>query len=109
QYMNPNGDSNVTAADRMIIGHALPKFTYGFSSDLRVGAFNLYVLIQGVYGDNILNENKIEMENGTTGDNKVAYVANGSWVPGATANNRLPIVTSTLRRGLGVTSDILED
>jgi TonB-linked SusC/RagA family outer membrane protein len=111
RYMDLNGDSNITAADRMIIGHALPKFTYGFSSDLRVGAFNLFVLIQGVYGDNILNENKIEMENGTTGDNKFAYVATDSWTPNYTGpvNNRLPIVSSTLRRGLGVTSDLLED
>ena len=111
RYMDLNGDSNITAADRRIIGHALPKFTYGFSSDLRVGAFNLYVLIQGVYGDNILNENKIEMENGTTGDNKFAYVATDSWTPNYSGpvNNRLPIVSSTLRRGLGVTSDILED
>lgn len=115
RYMDLNGDSNITAADRMIIGRALPKFTYGFSSDLRVGAFNLYVHIQGVYGDNILNENKIEMENGTTGDNKFAYVATDSWTAGAAAdpkvpvNNRLPSVSSTLRRGLGVTSDILEN
>ena len=111
RYMDLNGDSNITAADRMIIGHALPKFTYGFSSDLRVGPFNLFVLIQGVYGDNILNENKIEMENGTTGDNKFAYVARDSWTPNynGPVNNRLPIVSSTLRRGLGVTSDILED
>ncbi|HEY4110763.1 TonB-dependent receptor [Puia sp.] len=108
-YADLNADGQVNASDRMIIGHALPKFTAGFSSDLRVGAFNLYVLIQGVYGDNILNENKIEMENGTTGDNKFAYVATDSWVPGAVNNNRLPIVTSTVRRGLGVTSDIMED
>jgi TonB-linked SusC/RagA family outer membrane protein len=108
-YADLNADGQVNASDRMIIGHALPKFTAGFSSDLRVGPFNLFVLIQGVYGDNILNENKIEMENGTTGDNKFAYVATDSWVPGAVGNNRLPIVSSTLRRGLGVTSDILED
>jgi len=111
RYQDLNNDSNITAADRRIIGHALPKFTYGFSSDLRVGPFNLFVLIQGVYGDNILNENKIEMENGTTGDNKFAYVAKDSWTPnyGGPVNNRLPSVASTLRRGLGVTSDILED
>ena len=108
-YADINGDSNITAADRTIIGHALPKFTYGFSSDLTVGRFNLFVLIQGVYGDNILNENKIEMENGTTSDNKLAYVLTDSWVPGATMNNRLPSVVSTLRRSLGVTSDIVED
>ncbi len=107
-YADISGDSNITAADRTIIGHALPKFTYGFTSDLTYGRFNLFVLIQGVYGDNILNENKIEMENGTTSDNKFAYVLRDSWVAGSN-NNRLPSVVSTLRRTLGVTSDIIED
>jgi TonB-linked SusC/RagA family outer membrane protein len=107
-YADLNGDSNVTAADRTIIGHALPKFTYGFTSDLSVGPWSLFVLIQGVYGDNILNENKIEMENGTISDNKFAYVSTDSWVPGSN-NNRLPYIGSTLRRSLGVTSDIMED
>ena len=115
RYADLNHDSSINASDRTIIGHALPKFTYGFASDLHVGPFGLYVFIQGVYGDNILNENKIEMENGTTGDNKFAYIATDSWTPGGAANpqipvnNRLPIVSSTLRRGLGVTSDLLED
>ena len=108
RYADLNGDSNITALDRTIIGHALPKFTYGFTSDLTVGRFNLFVLIQGVYGDNILNENKIEMENGTTTDNKFAYVATDSWTPGSN-NNRLGSIVSTERRGLGVTSDIMED
>ncbi len=32
-----------------------------------------------------------------------------SWVPGAVNNNRLGSVVSTERRGLGVTSDLIED
>ena len=107
-YKDLNGDSAITSADRKIIGHALPKFTYGFTSNLTYGPFSLYVLIQGVYGDNILNENKIESENGTTSDNKFAYVSTQSWT-GQGTSNRLPSVVSTLRRGLGVTSDLLED
>jgi TonB-linked SusC/RagA family outer membrane protein len=107
-YERLNGDSTLTAADRMIIGHALPKFTYGFTSNLTYGRFNLFVLIQGVYGDNILNENRIEMENGTISDNKFAYVATKSW-DGPGTSNSLPSIYSTYRRGLGPTSDILED
>jgi hypothetical protein len=49
------------------------------------------------------------MENGTISDNKFAYVATDSWVPGATQNNRLGSIVSTERRGLGVTSDLIED
>jgi TonB-linked SusC/RagA family outer membrane protein len=108
RYMDLNGDSAITASDRKIIGHALPKFTYGFTSNLTYGRFNLFVLIQGVYGDNILNENRIESENGTISDNKFAYVASKSWT-GPGTSNTLPSEASTLRRGLGVTSDILED
>lgn len=107
-YLDLNGDSALTTADKRIIGHALPKFTYGFTSNFSYGPFNLFVLVQGVYGVNILNENKIEAENGTTTDNKFAYVATESW-NGAGTSNRLPSVASTYRRGLGVTSDIIED
>ncbi|HSC37233.1 MAG TPA: hypothetical protein VLD19_05155, partial [Chitinophagaceae bacterium] len=108
-YKDLNGDSALTAlGDKTIIGHALPKFTYGFTSNLSVGRFNLFVLIQGVYGCDILNENKIEGENGTTTDNKFAYVATESW-NGAGTSNRLPAIYSGYRRSLGVTSDVIED
>ncbi|MBS1567041.1 MAG: SusC/RagA family TonB-linked outer membrane protein, partial [Bacteroidetes bacterium] len=107
-YLDMNGDSALTTADKRIIGHALPKFTYGFTSDFSYGPFSLFVLVQGVYGVNILNENKIESENGSTADNKFAYVATESWT-GPGTSNRLPSVASTYRRGLGVTSDIIED
>lgn len=107
-YKDLNGDSALTTADKKIIGHALPKFTFGITNNLTVGRFNLFVLIQGVYGCDILNMNKIETENGTTNDNKLAYVATQSWT-GPGTSDKLPAITSTLRRSLGVTSDIIED
>jgi hypothetical protein len=108
-YKDLNGDSALDATfDRTIIGHALPKFTYGFTSNLTVGRFNLFVLIQGVQGVDILNENKIEMENGVPYTNKFAYVADKSW-RGEGTTNTLPAVWSTYRRTLGVTSDLLEN
>ncbi|WP_255539674.1 SusC/RagA family TonB-linked outer membrane protein [Longitalea luteola] len=108
-YRDLNGDSALDATnDRTIIGHALPKFTYGFTSNLTVGRFNLFVLIQGVQGVDILNENKIEMENGLVFANKFAYVADQSW-RGEGTSNTLPSVVSTYRRNLGVTSDLIEN
>ena len=105
-----DGDDHVLDAtnDRTIIGHALPKFTYGFTSNLTAGRFNLYVLIQGVQGVDILNENKIEMENGVPYANKFAYVADQSW-RGEGTSNTLPAVWSTYRRNLGVTSELIEN
>jgi TonB-linked SusC/RagA family outer membrane protein len=108
-YLDLNGDSALTAAsDRAIIGHALPDFTYGFTSNLTFHKFSLFVLIQGVQGVNILNENRIETENGSLLTNKLKYVGSESW-NGPGTSNTLPGVGSTLRRGLGVTSDMIED
>ena len=107
RYEDLNGDNNITAADRTIIGYAVPKFSYGVTSNLTVQRFNLFVLLQGVYGNQILNENLIESENGTTNDNKQAYVLTQSW-NGPGTSNTLPSVGSTLRRSLGPTSDVLQ-
>ncbi|WP_421942320.1 SusC/RagA family TonB-linked outer membrane protein [Pedobacter sp.] len=108
KYKDLNGDKVINGADRTIIGQAVPKFSYGFNSNLTVGRFNLFLLLQGVYGNQIMNENRVEGENGTISDNKLAYVLTESW-NGPGTSNTLPSLGSTLRRSIGPTSDILED
>ena len=105
-YVDENGDHQITGADRVIIGHALPKFTYGLSNEFRYWRFGLTVFVQGVYGDNILNENLYDIQNGFSTDNKLASVVN-SWT-GPGTSNTLPRVSSTLRRSVGITSDVIE-
>lgn len=107
-YKDFNGDSTLSAADQRVIGHASPKFTFGFTSNLTVGRFNLFVMLQGVQGDNILNENLLEAVNGITTTNKQAFVATQSWT-GPGTSNTLPSVSSVYRRGLGVVSDLIEN
>lgn len=107
-FKDLNGDSVLSGPDKSIIGRALPKFTYGFTSNLTVGKFNLFVLLQGVHGVDILNENRIEMENGVLNTNKFAHVATESWTGPGTSNN-LPGIGSTLRRNVGVTSAVIEN
>jgi TonB-dependent starch-binding outer membrane protein SusC len=106
-YADQNGDSSITGADRVIIGHALPKFIYGLTNNFRFQRFNLSVFIQGVYGDNILNENLYDIQNGFVTDNKLASVVN-SWTGDGTSNTQAR-VSSTLRRSTGITSDAIED
>lgn len=105
-YVDQNKDGSITGADRVIIGHALPKFVYGFTNNFRYQRFNLSIFVQGVSGDDILNENLYDIQNGIPTDNKLASVAN-SWT-GPGTSNTLPRVSSTLRRGTGITSDVLE-
>ncbi|MHA4809761.1 SusC/RagA family TonB-linked outer membrane protein [Flavitalea flava] len=107
-FRDLDGDSLTTGNDRKIIGQALPKFIYGITNNLSIGRFNLNVFFQGVYGNKILNENLYEIQNGDPTFNKLAYVGKDSW-HGAGTSNTLPAVSSTLRRALGVTSDVLEN
>ena len=106
-YVDQNNDKAITGADRVIIGHALPKFIYGFTNNFRYGRFNLMAFVQGVYGDNILNENLYDIQNGFSTDNKLASVVH-SWTGPGTSNTQAR-VSSTLRRSTGITSDVIQD
>ncbi|MEO6133769.1 MAG: TonB-dependent receptor [Ginsengibacter sp.] len=108
KYKDLNNDHTISAEDRTIIGQARPKFTYGITNNLTIGRFNVYLLLQGVYGNKILNENLYQIQNGDPADNKLAYVATDSW-HGEGTSNTLPRVSSILRTSLGVTSDIIEN
>jgi TonB-dependent starch-binding outer membrane protein SusC len=70
-------------------------------------SFNWTAFVQGVYGDNILNENLYDIQNGFSTDNKLASVVN-SWTGPGTSNTQAR-VSSTLRRSTGITSDVIKN
>jgi TonB-dependent starch-binding outer membrane protein SusC len=105
-YADVNGDSLITGADRVIIGNALPKFVYGVTNNFQYKNWNLNIFIQGVDGVDVFNQNLYELQNGFTTTNKLKSVIN-SWAGDGTSNT-LPRVSSVLRRGTGVTSDVIE-
>ena len=50
-----NGDSTITAADRVILGYGDPKFYGGLSNSLTYGRFSLDVLLSFVSGNKVVN------------------------------------------------------
>ena len=50
-----NGDSTITAADRVILGYGDPKFYGGLSNTLTYGRFSLDVFLSFNYGNKIIN------------------------------------------------------
>src|SRR5205809_2116310 len=50
-----NGDSTITAADRVILGHGDPKFYGGLSNTLTYGRISLDLFLSFNYGNNIIN------------------------------------------------------
>ena len=62
RYKNLNGDKVIDDSDRRIIGHAQPKFLGGITNMFGYKGIELTVFFQGVYGNDILNANRFELE-----------------------------------------------
>jgi TonB-linked SusC/RagA family outer membrane protein len=89
-----NGDNKIDAADRVPLGNPFPDFTWGITNRIRVGGFDLSVLIQGsqggqlINGDAYYNETKKFNRNfnnanrwvsaANPGDGKTPYFTNGT-------------------------------
>lgn len=83
KYKDLNGDLQVNNQDYTIIGSGLPKHTGGFSNDFRYGNFDLNVLLQWSYGNDIINANRYVFEGGIVNNpnlNQFASFAN-RWTP----------------------------
>jgi TonB-linked SusC/RagA family outer membrane protein len=70
KYVNHGGDDKViNDADRVVLGSAHPKFTYGFTNTFSYRGFDLNVLLQGSYGNRLYNALRSHLEITTTSDN----------------------------------------
>ncbi|NJK95761.1 MAG: TonB-dependent receptor [Bacteroidales bacterium] len=57
RFKDLNGDGNLTDADRTNLGNAMPRWTYGTSLAFDFKNFDLRMVVQGVYGSQIVNWN----------------------------------------------------
>ena len=64
KYIDQNNDGKIDVKDQGIIGHALPKFTWGLSNNFSYKSFSLDVFLQGSQGNQLLNSNRFELESG---------------------------------------------
>lgn len=53
KYQDLNGDGVITEADKQIVGHPNPNYTWGITNTFRFKGFDLNVLIQGQNGGTI--------------------------------------------------------
>lgn len=56
KFQDTNGDGVITEADKVIVGHPNPNYTYGMTNTLRYKNFDLNFLIQGQSGGSIYSE-----------------------------------------------------
>jgi TonB-linked SusC/RagA family outer membrane protein len=81
-----NGDGKITTDDRVILGNAQPKYTFGQNGFAAWRAFSLSYLVRGVQGAKVVNLNRQGME--TPGDNvNTLRKTLNYWTPGSGIND----------------------
>ena len=63
-FTDVDGDGEITASDRTIIGNPNPDFTFGFNNTLSFGDFDLGIFFQGSQGGEIFNMTNVQLNNG---------------------------------------------
>lgn len=81
-YRDINNDGKVAPSDRTYIGDPNPDFTFGLTNTFSYMNFNLSVLLQGSYGNDIFNASRIETEGMYDGKNQSTRVLDRWRIPG---------------------------
>jgi TonB-linked SusC/RagA family outer membrane protein len=106
KYKDLNGDGQITAADKTIIGNALPVHFGGLTNTFSYKNFQLSAFLQWSYGNDVLNANRLVFESMQfPNQNQLASTMN-RWTP----ENQ----TATLHRAGGqgfedISSRVVED
>ena len=85
-YKMADSTQGLQATDQTIIGHANPKFTYGFTNNFSYKNWSLTVFLQGVQGNDILNATRIFTEGMWEPRNQSAAVLQRWTTPGQITN-----------------------
>lgn len=106
RYKDIVADGVINSSDRVILGHAQPDYTFGFTNNFSYKGFDLSVFIQGVEGNSIFNLNRYELESLTGIHNQSVKVLE-RWTP-TNPSNTMPRASSA-GAPYQVTSQQVED
>jgi TonB-linked SusC/RagA family outer membrane protein len=88
KFKDINGDGVVDSKDQTIIGDPNPRFTFGLNNSISYGGFDLSVFLQGVYGVDIFNYQRVRNEGMMSiFDNQSVTVANRARIAQDEAGN----------------------
>ncbi|CAM4070800.1 TonB-linked outer membrane protein, SusC/RagA family [Pedobacter westerhofensis] len=105
RYADLNGDGKIDASDRKFIGNAQPKFFGGMSHDFAYKSFDLGFSVNWVYGNEILNSTRAELDLPTGQKNSSQRVLN-RWTATNPSNT---IQRASLNRAFLFSDALLED
>lgn len=97
RFVDQNNDSIIDASDRVNIGSPIPKFIFGFSTNLRYRNFDLSLFFEGKFGHKLFNGSKYFLQGPAYGSNRSEDIK----------DQYRPIVTDAEGTELGNTSGSL--
>ncbi|HEV2148379.1 MAG TPA: TonB-dependent receptor [Longimicrobiaceae bacterium] len=109
-YVDVNNDGIINAQDRTVIGNPHPDFNLGWQNTVSFGGFELSALVQGSFGNDVLNLNLWQLTSGSLSTNILRERYEDRWTP-ENPNARFPrLGVNTVRAGSTDYNDrILED
>lgn len=82
KYKDLNGDGKIDADnDRTFIGNPIPEYTFGINNTINWKNWDLNVFMQGVYGNEIANFNRVNLENLNGQGNVLLEAFSNRWTP----------------------------
>ncbi|MBQ7258896.1 MAG: TonB-dependent receptor [Paludibacteraceae bacterium] len=107
-YHDKNGDGQITADDRDIIGNTNPDFTYSLTSRLSWKGLSLNFMLQGSHGNDIFNYNLTDITMSNLGNiTQAAY--DGRWTPATATTATWPKPTAGYTRTWLISDRYVED
>lgn len=105
KFVDQNGDGNIDDKDRIYMGSALPKFTYGFTVNLKWQRFDMSMFLQGVGGVKLFHAFKESTLNASEqGYNRWDKILD-AWSP-TNPHSSIPIISaSDDNKNFGTPSD----
>lgn len=64
KIVDVNGDGEITADDRTIVGNPWPDYTFGWNNTVNFERFTLSLFLQGVIGADVFNANRMVLTDG---------------------------------------------
>jgi hypothetical protein len=86
RFKDLNNDGVINDKDRTVIGNPNPKFTFSLNNTFNYKNFDLTIFLQGSYGNDIFNANRMYTEAMSIIQNQSTAVL-GRWTGEGTSNN----------------------
>ena len=109
QYVDVNEDGVINALDRTIIGDPNPNYTIGWQNTVSFRGFELAGLIDGSFGNQVLNLNNIRLGGASPSTNVLRERVVDAWSPENPDGKWQRVGAGIGQQGQDITQELLED